>query len=42
MKEMKPGLLEAYSDPKRFRKIFLSVYLLVTASDWLQVILILP
>lgn len=32
------GLLEAHSDPKKFRNIFLVVYLLVMGSDWLQVL----
>jgi hypothetical protein len=33
---------EPHGDPIRFRKIFLPVYLLVMASDWLQVPFSLP
>jgi MFS family permease len=31
------SLLESHGDPRKFRKIFLTVYLLVMGSDWLQV-----
>jgi hypothetical protein len=33
------GVLESHGDPKRFRRIFIPVYLLVMGSDWLQVLL---
>lgn len=33
------GVLESHGDPKRFRRIFMLVYLLVMGSDWLQVLL---
>jgi hypothetical protein len=29
--------LESHGDPNQFRKMFMPVYLLVMASDWLQV-----
>ena len=38
--EVEPGLLKAHGDPRRFRKTFLAVYLLVMGSDWLQVLLL--
>jgi hypothetical protein len=34
------GVLESHGNPKRFRRIFLLVYLLVMGSDWLQVLLL--
>lgn len=37
---MKGGLLESHGDATKFRKTFLLVYLLVMASDWLQVPLV--
>jgi hypothetical protein len=36
--EVGAGLLEGHGDPRRFRNIFMAVYLLVMGSDWLQVL----